>query len=132
MDPTEKQDKKKTKFAEGLGVLAKMFRIFSWGGGVQIQFFGLFFSLFRSEACDPAGLLQSPKTPDYQKSEKIRKIDIVKNWEKETVHRPAPVQNFSLQKKKNGVHRGKISVVDMAFLVFIGFLYPPPAWKVFL
>ena len=33
--------------------------------------------------------------------------------------------------EKNGVHRGKISVVDMAFLVFIGFLYPPPAWKVF-
>ena len=38
-------------------------------------------------------------------------------WEKETIHRPAPVQNFSLQ-KENGVHRGKISVVDM---VFIGF-----------
>ena len=34
--------------------------------------------------------------------------------------------------EKNGVHRGKISVVDMLFLVFIGFLYPPPAWKVFL
>ena len=33
--------------------------------------------------------------------------------------------------RKNGVHRGKISVVDMVFLVFIGFLYPPPAWKVF-
>ena len=23
-------------------------------------------------------------------------------------------------------------MVDMVFLVFIGFLYPPPAWKVFL
>ena len=34
--------------------------------------------------------------------------------------------------EKNGVHRGKISVVDMVFLVFIGILYPPPAWKVFL
>ena len=34
--------------------------------------------------------------------------------------------------EKNGGHRGKISVVDMACLVFIGFLYPPPAWKVFL
>ena len=34
--------------------------------------------------------------------------------------------------EKNGVHRGKISVVDMAFLIFIGFLYPPLAWKVFL
>ena len=51
--------------------------------------------------------------------------------EKESIHRPAPVQNFSLP-KKNGGHRGKISVVDMVFLVFIGFLYPPPAWKVFL
>ena len=39
---------------------------------------------------------------------------------KKSIHRPAPVQNFSLQ-KKNGVHRGKISVVDMVFLVFIGF-----------
>ena len=34
--------------------------------------------------------------------------------------------------EKNGGHRGKISVVDMVFLVFIGFGYPPPAWKVFL
>ena len=34
--------------------------------------------------------------------------------------------------RKNGVHRGRISVVDMVFLVFIGFWYPPPAWKVFL
>ena len=31
--------------------------------------------------------------------------------------------------EKNGGHRGKISVVDM---VFIGFLYLPPGWKVFL
>ena len=38
----------------------------------------------------------------------------------------------SLCRKKNGVHRGKIWVVDMVFLVFIGFLYPPPLWKVFL
>ena len=52
------------------------------------------------------------------------------NWEKESVQRPAPVQNFSLQ--KNGVHGGKISVVDMVFQVFIGFLCPPQAWKVFL
>ena len=35
-----------------------------------------------------------------------------KDWEKESIHRPAPVQNFSLQ-KKIGIHRGKISVVDM-------------------
>ena len=41
------------------------------------------------------------------------------------------MQNFFFA-EKNGVHRGKISVVDMVFLVFIGFLYPPPAWKVFL
>ena len=39
------------------------------------------------------------------------------------IHRPAPVQNFSLPKKMGG-HRGKISVVDMVFfLVFIGFSY---------
>ena len=31
--------------------------------------------------------------------------------------------------EKNGGHRGMMSVVDTAFLVFIGFLYPPPAWK---
>ena len=48
---------------------------------------------------------------------------------KESIHHPAPVQNFSLPKKRG--HRGKISVVDMVFLVFIGFLCPPPAWKVF-
>ena len=34
--------------------------------------------------------------------------------------------------EKNGGHRGKISVVDRASLVFVGFLYPPPAWEVFL
>ena len=34
--------------------------------------------------------------------------------------------------ERNGGHRGTISVVDMVFLVFIGFLYPPPTWKVFL
>ena len=38
---------------------------------------------------------------------------------------------FFAEKKKVG-HRGKISVEDMVFLVFIGFLYPPPTWKVFL
>ena len=35
-------------------------------------------------------------------------------WEKESVHRPAPVRNFSFC-RKNGGHRGKISVVDMVF-----------------
>ena len=34
--------------------------------------------------------------------------------------------------EKNGGHRGKISVVDMVSLVFIGFLYPPLAWKLSL
>ena len=34
--------------------------------------------------------------------------------------------------EKNGAHKGKNSVVDMVVLVFIGFLCPPPAWKVFL
>ena len=43
-------------------------------------------------------------------------------------------RTFLCRKKfpKNGGHRGKISVVDMVSLVSIGFLYPPPAWKVFL
>ena len=53
-----------------------------------------------------------------------------KGWEKESIHRPAPAQNFSLQKK--GCPLRKISVVDTVVLVLIGFLYPPPAWKVFL
>ena len=34
--------------------------------------------------------------------------------------------------EKNGVHRGKISVVDMVSWFLIGFLYPPPTWKVSL
>ena len=34
--------------------------------------------------------------------------------------------------RKKGGHRGKISVVDMASPVFMGFWYPPLAWKVFL
>ena len=41
-------------------------------------------------------------------------------WEKESIHRPAPVQNFFFA-EKNGGHRGKISVVHMVFLVFIWF-----------
>ena len=45
---------------------------------------------------------------------------------------PCSSAELFFTEKKNGVHRGKISVVDMAFLVFIGFLYPPPVWKVFL
>ena len=44
----------------------------------------------------------------------------VLDWEKESMHRPAPVQNFS-SPKKWGPQR-KILVVDMVFLVFIGFL----------
>ena len=53
-----------------------------------------------------------------------------KSWEKESIHRPAPVQNFSLP-EKNGGNRGKISVVDMVFLVFIGFCIRPRAGKFF-
>ena len=34
--------------------------------------------------------------------------------------------------QKNGGRRGKISAVDMVFLVFRGTLYPPLTWKVFL
>ena len=50
---------------------------------------------------------------------------------KESIHRPAPVQNSSLQ-RKNGVHRGKISVVDMVFLVFTGFCIHHRPGKFFL
>ena len=38
------------------------------------------------------------------------------------MHRPAPVKKLSLP-KTNGGNRGKISVVDMVSLGFIGFLY---------
>ena len=34
--------------------------------------------------------------------------------------------------ERNGGHRGKILVVDVAFLLFVGFLYLPPACKVFV
>ena len=67
-------------------------------------------------------------------------------WEKESTYYPALVKIFFCQ--KNGGHRGKISVVciyiyiytciyiyirvEKSFVVFIGPLYPPPAWKVFL
>ena len=37
-----------------------------------------------------------------------------------------------LCRKKMGSTEEIFSVVDMVFLVFIGFLYPPLAWKVFL
>ena len=33
--------------------------------------------------------------------------------------------------EKNGGHRRTFLVMDMAFLVFIVFMYLPPAWKVF-
>ena len=49
---------------------------------------------------------------------RLRRRSKMRGWEKESIHRPAPVQNFSLP-KKNGGHRGKISVVDMVFLVNI-------------
>ena len=49
-------------------------------------------------------------------------------WGKESIHRRAEL----FFAEKNGGHRGKISVVDMVFLVFVGILYPPQTWKVFL
>ena len=58
------------------------------------------------------------------------RLAIANSWEKETVHRPAPVQNFSLQKKMGSTEE-RSRWFDMVFLVFIEFLYPPPAWKVF-
>ena len=48
---------------------------------------------------------------------------------KESIHRSSKELFFA---PKKGGHRRKISVVDMVFLVFIGLLYPPPAWQVFL
>ena len=56
-------------------------------------------------------------------SKRVSKLKL--SWEQESIHRPAPVRNFSLPKKR-------ISVVDMVSLFFIGFLYLPPAWKVSL
>ena len=44
---------------------------------------------------------------------------------KESIHRPAPVQNFSFWS-----HRGKISVVDMVFFPgFYRILYLPPGFE---
>ena len=45
---------------------------------------------------------------------------------------PCSSAELLFAEKKIGGHRGKISVVDIVFLIFIGFLYSPPAWKVFL
>ena len=47
---------------------------------------------------------------------------------KESIHRPAPVQNFLCQEKRGP--QMKDFGGRYAFLVFIGFLYPAPAWKV--
>ena len=48
-----------------------------------------------------------------QKFAKIRYMDycVRKDWEKESIHRPAPVRNFLC--RQNGGDRGNISVVDM-------------------
>ena len=52
------------------------------------------------------------------------------SWKKESIHRPAPVQNFSLQKKMGATEEDFGGIYGF-FLVFIGFLSPPPTWKVF-
>ena len=46
-------------------------------------------------------------------------------------HTPCSSVELLFAEKMGGPQR-KISVVDMVLLVFIGFLYPPPAWTVFL
>ena len=51
-------------------------------------------------------------------------------WEKGRIHRPAPVQNLSLQKKM-GATEERFRWWIWSPWFFIGFLYPPPAWKVF-
>ena len=92
-------------------------------------------SSFALRCCGPSVECKHPPNPGWppelQKKYRKQMQKWPANWEKESMHRPAPVKNFLLP-QKNGGHRGKISVVDMAFLVFIGFLYPPLAWKVFL
>ena len=51
--------------------------------------------------------------------------------EKKAIRRPAPVRNFSFAETKRGPLR-KDFRGRYAFLVFIGFLYPPLAWRVLL
>ena len=50
---------------------------------------------------------------------------------KESMHRPCSSEELFFA-ERNGGHKGKISVVvAMVLVVFIGFLYLPPAWKFF-
>ena len=60
------------------------------------------------------------------------KLDVVNSGMlgKRNIHRPAPAQNFSLPKKM-GPQRKDFGG-RYGFLVFMGFLYLPPAWKVLL
>ena len=53
-----------------------------------------------------------------------------KSWEKESIHSPAPVQNFSLPKKWRPQRKdfcGRYGLIG-----FYCFLYLPPVWKLFL
>ena len=52
-------------------------------------------------------------------------------WEKRKHTQPCSSEELFFA-EKNGFRRGKISVVNMVLLVLIRFLYPLPAWKVFL
>ena len=76
-----------------------------------------------------ASLGTSPLSPKYFRNAPLFMI-LFLGKRKHTP--PCSSAELFLAQKNGGVNRGKISVVDMAFLVFIGFLYLPPAWKVFL
>ena len=66
-------------------------------------------------------------------NKKLRIICVAKDFAGKKKAYTALLQSRTfLFAERNGGHRRKISVVDMAFLIFLGFLYPPPAWKVFL
>ena len=91
------------------------------GGGVKIVY------VLRGEA---RHIKKIPRESQKKSQRSVTRLCVAHSfWEKESIHRPAAVMNVSLP--KNGGDRGKILVVDMVFLVFIGFLYLPPAWKVF-
>ena len=60
------------------------------------------------------------------------RLGVQKHYGKKKAHTALLQCRTFLCRKKIGGHRGKISVVEKVFLVFIGFLYPPPIWKVIL
>ena len=76
-------------------------------------------------------ILQSVGAADVGKKIQCFVLAIPKacDWEEESIHRPPCSSEEVFLAEESG---GKNLVVDMVFLDFIGFLYLPPAWKVFL